>query len=303
MDYLDLLSDPRVADDDWHPVYEMLDDHRVARFLRARGYDFLQFGSWWVGTHDNPVADEDHPLGFSEFTKHYLQGTILRPLFGCLPDPSFTMRLDWDHGQCQRVARQVETIKDDRPARPASLCLHPLHSAARSLRLRARRAVPDPGESPSRGGHLQGYVEQVAYASRMIEHLVTALQAEGRPHPVILIQADEGPFSPRARFRTRARFPGGTNDPMAGRRPEKLQDQVRNPQRLLFPRRRLWQFRPDITPVNSYRVLFNRFFGADFPLLPDRIYAHPFKTNLFEFHDVTSIVRGETGAAAHRSAP
>ena len=73
MDYLDLLSDPRVASDNWHPVYEMLDDHRVARFLRARGYDFLQFGSWWEGTYDNPVADENHPLGFSDFNGHYFR--------------------------------------------------------------------------------------------------------------------------------------------------------------------------------------------------------------------------------------
>ena len=82
-----LLPDPRVASDNWHPVYEMLDDHRVARFLRARGYDFLQFGSWWEGTYDNPGADENHPLGFSDFNGHYFQGTVLRPLFGALHTP------------------------------------------------------------------------------------------------------------------------------------------------------------------------------------------------------------------------
>ena len=62
MDYLDLFAgDPRLAGDDWHPVFEMLKDHRAARFLKARGYDYIQFGSWWVGTHDSDIADENHP--------------------------------------------------------------------------------------------------------------------------------------------------------------------------------------------------------------------------------------------------
>ena len=27
---------------------------------------------------------------------------------------------------------------------------------------------------------------------------------------------------------------------------------------------------PEITPVNTFRVLFNEYFGANYPLLPDR---------------------------------
>ena len=48
-----------MAGDNWQPVYEMVSDHRVARFLRARGYDLVQFGGWWRGTYDNPLADEN----------------------------------------------------------------------------------------------------------------------------------------------------------------------------------------------------------------------------------------------------
>ena len=112
MDYLDVLAeDPRVEGATWHPIFAMLDDHRVARFLKARGYRFHQFGSWWVGTYNNPAADANRPLGFSEFNMLYLRRTILRPLFHLLPDTPMTMRLDWDNGQCQRVARQIEEIK------------------------------------------------------------------------------------------------------------------------------------------------------------------------------------------------
>ena len=40
MDYLDeLAADPRVSGNNWHPLFAMLDDNRVARFLRGRGYE------------------------------------------------------------------------------------------------------------------------------------------------------------------------------------------------------------------------------------------------------------------------
>src|SRR5690606_38465208 len=68
MDYLDLLADDtRVAGYNWRPTHAMLGDHRVARFLKARDYRFVQFGSWWTGTFHNPVADVNRPHGFSEF--------------------------------------------------------------------------------------------------------------------------------------------------------------------------------------------------------------------------------------------
>ena len=75
MDYLDALAaDPRVSGNNWHPIFRMLDDNRVGRFLRGRGYEQHQFGSWWVGTYHNPNAFSNRPLGFSEFNMTYLGG-------------------------------------------------------------------------------------------------------------------------------------------------------------------------------------------------------------------------------------
>ena len=43
-------------------------------------------------------------------------------------------------------------------------------------------------------------------------------------------------------------------------------------------------------------MLFNTYFGTDFPLLPDRIDAFADDYNLYDFHDVTATVRGEVRA-------
>ncbi|MCT7378425.1 LTA synthase family protein [Chelativorans salis] len=280
LDYLDFLEDdPRVKGANWRPIYEMLDDHRVGRVLKSRGYDFIQFGAWWVGTYNSTLADENRPHGFSEFAMLYLRRTILRPIFHTLPDTALTMRLDWDNAQCQRVAPQVEEIKSiGERERPVYVFAHflvphgpyPFTADGRCLSQK---------ESAERG-EKQGFVDQVAYANRIIRDVVTTLQADGREPPIILIQADEGPFPER-----------GSRVPWQDAPAEELRIKTGIFNAYYFPGKDYLQLTDDITPVNSYRVLFNTYFDANFPLLSDRIYAFPNDATIYEFHDVTNKIR------------
>lgn len=279
MDYLDFLgADPRVEGGNWHPIYEMLDDHRVARFLKARGFDFIQFGSWWRGTYRNPVADENHPHGFSEFDMMYLRGTILRPLFGALPDTDLTMRLDWDNGQCQRVADQIRELKAiGERDRPVYVFAHFLIPHGPYVFAADGTCITQ--QASARRGKKQGYIEHVAYANKIIEEVVTSLQSHKYP-PLILIQADEGPY-PGHDYRV-----SWENAPAEALR---IKTGILNA--YYFAGGDYSLLYPDITPVNSYRVLFNTVFGTDFSLLPDRIFAFPSDAAHYEFHDVTDKVR------------
>jgi hypothetical protein len=47
---------------------------------------------------------------------------------------------------------------------------------------------------------------------------------------------------------------------------------------------------PTITPVNTFRVLFRDYFGADLPQLKDESYCSPEWTKPFMWHDVTGEV-------------
>ena len=48
---------------------------------------------------------------------------------------------------------------------------------------------------------------------------------------------------------------------------------------------------PEMTPVNTFRIIFNRYFGTDMELLPDRNYVNVDRLHLYDFVDVTDIVR------------
>jgi hypothetical protein len=289
MDYLDVLAETPTHDGgNWRPIFAMLDYHRVGRFLRARGYTHLQFGAWWAGTHRSGAADENHPHGFGEFAMLYLRSTILRPLFHAVPRTPLTMRLDWDNAQCQRVARQVEQVKgigarDD----PVYVFVHILVPHGPYVFAPDGRCLTQK-ESAARGDR-QGYIDQIAYADRIIEDVVTALQEREGPSPVILIQADEGPFPSR-----------DNQIPWQEASSEELRIKLGILNAVYYPNGDYELLRNDMTPVNSYRLLFNTFFNTDLPILPDRIFAFPDDWTLYEHHDVTDRVRTEAAAGDAR---
>lgn len=282
MDYLDVLANaPGIPPNNWQPVHKMLGDHRVARFLKARGYDHIQYGSWWTGTYRNPVADLNRPHGFSEFNMLYLRRTMLRPIFHALPAWPFTMRLDWDNAQCQRVAAQIEDIKAigvrDKPTYVFAHILVP-HGPFNFTTDGDCLSLAD----SDKRGHRQGYVDQVVYASRIIEDLVTHLQAEGRPAPVILIHSDEGPFPS---------FKAGV--PWQEQPHDRLRIKTAILNAYYLPKGDDGALTDDISPVNTFRVVFNALFGTAFELLPNRVFVSPNDDSLYDFHDVTERARKE----------
>lgn len=279
MDYLTPLAEGDYGGRNWRPIFGMLDDHAVGRFLRERGYEHHQYGSWWAGTFHNSRAVVNRPHGFSEFNMIYLRGTILRPLFHLLPDTPLTMRLDWDNAQCQRLGPQLEEIRSigerDRPVYVFAHILVPhgpyvFTPEGDCLDQRAAR-----GRGPR-----QGYVDQIGYADTIMRDMVAALLSEDRAPPVIIFQADEGPF-----LESYGRGPW-QEAPAAD-----LAMKYGILTAIFVPGGDHGRFRQDMTAVNTYRLVFNTVFGTDFPELPDRIFAFPNDGNIYDFHDVTERLR------------
>lgn len=286
MDYLDFLAENEEGgsrSSDWDPIYRLLGKHRVAQFLKSAGYRYTQIGSWWSATQANPYADANPQFGFREFTGTYARDRLIHPLLRLVaPDSSYTHGLQWDSGQCQRIPWQIEQIKKAGGGpEPAFVFAH--------LLLPHEPYMFDPQgrclsrEQSQARGNRQGYVEQVRYANKVIEDLVNSLQSrEGRP-PVIIIQADEGPFPETDIGHTRS-WREATHD--------ELQIKMGILNAYYFPDADYKDLYPSITPVNSFRMLFNKYFDAGLERLPDRLQGFPNIFRLYEFFDMTEAVRG-----------
>jgi hypothetical protein len=52
---------------------------------------------------------------------------------------------------------------------------------------------------------------------------------------------------------------------------------------------------PDtFTSVNTFRLVFRTYFGADLPALPDRSFTWPDDEHVYDFRDVTDLIGGPT---------
>ncbi|MCV0396424.1 MAG: LTA synthase family protein [Rhizobiaceae bacterium] len=279
MDYLDFLKeDPRSETGAWHPIYDMVKDHRVGHFLKSQDYRFIQIGAWWAPTQASPLADENHRFGFTEFDNRYLGKTIVPAMLDAVaPESTVARRLQWDNGQCQRVPKQIEKVKEiARRDGPTFTFVHILvphdpyvfTSDGRCLRPEEMRKRKQP----------EAYIEQVRYANSLIRDFVPALLEEDGPKPVIIIQADEGPFPKRYRGGNRS-WHEATRDELD------IKTGILNA--FYFPDGDYGDLDPGITSVNTFRVVFDKYFGTKLGRLPDRVYAFPDIFQIYDFHEIT----------------
>lgn len=119
--------------------------------------------------------------------------------------------------------------------------------------------------------YARAYRDQVTFVNSQVVQVVKAILTTSPTPPIIVIQADHG--SPRISHQGRMAILNAYYLPGGG-------DQ------LLYP---------SITPVNTFRVIFNHYFGGDFKLLEDRSYFSSYEAP-FQFEpisqDATSCAAG-----------
>jgi hypothetical protein len=270
MRYLD-RPPPGAAGYDEASLVTMVKENEVARVLRSNGYDYIHLGSWWTPTATSPIADINlHIGGPSEFTSILEQTTALAPL----ASDDFRLR------QWKRVQFQFSQLADLNAYRGPRFVFahvtipHSPYVFDPQGRYLSRAAVAGRGVPAL-------YVAQLEYTNARILQLIDRLLAGPQgERPVIVLQSDEGPYEGEGvgwqRYERKIlerKFgilnayylpgrPGGSPAPY-----------------------------PTITPVNSFRLILDRYFGARLPLLPDRDFAFHGFGGVYHFADVTDLVR------------
>ena len=121
--------------------------------------------------------------------------------------------------------------------------------------------------------HEMRYRDQAIFITDRIQAVVDAILARSTTQPIIILQADHGSGA----------VPGWRDDSGEG-----LQQRMAILNAYLLPETCADDLYPEITPVNSFRVIFNCVFGGKIPLLEDRVYNSPWPSNArYKFYDVT----------------
>jgi hypothetical protein len=151
--------------------------------------------------------------------------------------------------------------------------------------LRADGSFPDETEVQSQPYEAVFRGEVIAL-NRMLLALVDRILSESVVTPVIILQADEGPYPVGDKYD--APYPW----PMEVERAY-YREKTGILSAYLFPDADTSQLHPQITPVNSFRLVLNLYFGASLPILPDRVFALVAEDRPCRFRDVTALVLGE----------
>lgn len=278
MQYIDCLTDMMGEDSTNRlPLFFMLKDYGVWRILKSKGYKYIHAGTRFHVTASNPNADINYNVQqMPEFTRMFIEQSALFPALN-----KFNMI---DNGRIEKYKRvphnfkMLNNLPDD--VGPKFVFGHFLIPHEPYVFDQSGSYVSI--ETEGRRTREENYIAQLRYTNECVKELVENLLTKSKRQPIIIIQADEGPY------------PAGSKAD-AFRWDLATKDQCREKTRILnamyLPGIDAEVLYPSISPVNTFRLIFSHYFGDDYDLLPDECYAYYDLYHLYRFVRITDRVR------------
>lgn len=279
LDYLDdLVATQDPASDDHRPVFARLSDHAVGRFLRERGYEYVHVGSYYGPTMTSRIADRNvTPRGPSDFVASLYDTSAIPAALRRLGISAAASTRERHHAAGRFQLDRLDGLADD-PGPSfvyAHLMIpHPPYTFASDGSFVTDEL--EAGRSPA-----SAYGQQLAYLQTRIEALVDRLLARPEAErPIIVLQADEGPY-PRAYGRNTIDYDWATATT------EDLEIKFGILNAMYLPGIEPPELSRTFSSVNTFRLIFARYFSADLPLLPDRSFTSASKLRPYDLTDIT----------------
>jgi len=129
------------------------------------------------------------------------------------------------------------------------------------------------------------YIDQLVATNRMVESLIETLLETSDTPPIIILQADEGPIPRGAEW-------GSWN--WTNATPAELREKTGILNAYYLPGVDNGVLYPSISPANSFRMVFNLYFGTNLDLLDDLSYVYS-HGQPYKFYDLTDRLQQDAG--------
>jgi hypothetical protein len=255
------------------PLFSLLEDYNVWHFLKSKGYTFIHLGSSFQPTTRNQYADLNFYFGrLSEFNLLLLKTTILYSI--CEKLGIYDSRLEhWERIIYNfNKLYEIPDLKE-----PTFVFAHLLIPHTPFVFDRNGNFLPK--EVTDKRSRNHNYLEQLIFLNKKIEELVDNILKSSETPPIIILQGDEGSF-PERLVHEGKKF----NWKKASSTEIKQKFSILNAYYL--PNADKSALYPSISPVNSFRLIFNIYFNANFELLKDESYVNESKLP-YKFFKVT----------------
>lgn len=280
MEYINYLSQ-NLGEDSTNllPLYSMLQENEVSKNLKARGYKFIHLGSWWYPTYRNKYADVNYNLHFlPEFAGVLFRTTTFYPL------SVYLGIYDVRREQFERINFKFEKLSEI-PELP-----EPTFTFAHMLIPHNPYVFDKDGsfiswDEVNKRSRKENFINQLIFTNKKIAKLVDKILSTSDSPPIIIIQADEGPFPERYLADEKA-FNWETSSK------EELKEKMGILNAYYLPDADTdGLLYKTMTPVNTFRVIFDKYFGLDFGTLPDKNFIFLDENHPYKFSEVTDKIR------------
>jgi Sulfatase len=271
---------------DNYPVFQMVQNNMVAKYLKQQGYRFIYSGDWWEPTRVNRLADRNINLYATsdEFLRKYAQVTVLNPVFAYVFKKGDILGFSDNRVRDNHVYKfaKLKKVAGDEPS-PKFVLVHML--VPHSPYVFDKDCKPFDSKTDQRAP--EEYIGQLQCTNKHLLEIIDSILAYSDKPPVIILQSDEGPF------KVDEMNAHGEGIDWTKVSTDALRHHMHiinayhvpawqdNPEEFLYP---------SITPVNSFRLLFNTYFGTNFAKLEDRSYMIPHLNYPYDFREITDIL-------------
>lgn len=279
MNYVDSLGSFNPGSWDRRPLNQFIHENRAFKSLRELGYHFTAFSTSFPPTE---FRNADRYVSSAAYMNEF-EITVV----GSTPLPLLLRGIFSEYSQHrQRINDTFEGLATlDLGDRPNLIFAHlvaphtPFVFTATGGETQPDRPffTGDGNHFYEKGGtpaeYIEGYHEQVAYVATRIRQMVDHILAryDNNP-PIIIIQGDHGP---------------GSRLYWQNVRKTDVRERFSILNAIYLPDQADSILYPSISSVNTFRVIFDHYFGGDYELLPDRsIYTG--WTRPYLFFDVTN---------------
>lgn len=254
-EYREITSAQQPPSQPWsEPIYQKLAYSQVADFLKAQGYQYIAFGNWATTNRWDSYMEDNTDLYFNyfvttgsqwitEFQETLWRTTMLRPFYLHLIGSQYETA--WRR-QTLYTLEHLKTLPD--VTGPKFVFAHiacPHHQYV----FGPEGDYVDP-LNWANFKDKQFYRGQYIFISREMEKVVDEILKKSKTPPIIILQSDHG-----------QRYWSGI---VIGSDEWK---KILNA--MYLPGLDKGVLYDSISPVNTFRLVFNHYFGADYELLPD----------------------------------
>ncbi len=263
MEYINTLVEKPITDSKKRDeAIEMIRNNEVSKFLKSKGYKFINIGTGWGATDKNRYANEVH---------HYRQRNELTKL---LYETTLLIALErFQLGDADSILFAFEKLKEiPELSGPTFTFAHIVspHPPYLFDRNGNKRENYHKGfDTPKAWEERDKYVDQLIFINTKTKEIVENILDKSENEPIIIIQGDHGTGSTG-------------NTPL-----EKVSDETFDERMDIFnsyylPGKGKTILYDTITPVNSFRKILNYYFDEDYEILDDKSYYSQYRS-YFEF--------------------